>query len=403
MFPFGEFSANLVAFCAVLRRDHRFRIGPGEVSDAGRVLRSIDLADPRHVRDAWRAILSSSRDTAARFDAAFDAFFFPGPAGTAQNEQAPLDRNRQQPGDAESDTRKQRLADAASVNDVDPGGELEDASSGAVVLAEDSGESSEPAGRLARSSYSPLALAGQEPVRLRPASAAWLESARLLLRRLELGLSRRWQPSRRGRRFDLRRTWRASLQTGGEAIAARWLRRAHRSPRVVLLIDGSRSMSAAQPAALDLATAIAAVTRRIEVFAFSTSLTAITHHVRRAGAGRSMLVTVSREAWGGGTSIGESLQTYLRGHGERHAGPSTLIVIVSDGLDVGEPDVLREAMRVLQRRAAGLVWLNPLIDTPGFEPTSRGMAAARPFITTFTSVHDAAGLARLARTVRLRR
>jgi uncharacterized protein with von Willebrand factor type A (vWA) domain len=60
-------------------------------------------------------------------------------------------------------------------------------------------------------------------------------------------------------------------------------------------------------------------------------------------------------------------------------------------------------MRVLQRRAAGLVWLNPLIDTPGFEPTSRGMAAARPFITTFTSVHDAAGLARLARTVRLRR
>ena len=116
-----------------------------------------------------------------------------------------------------------------------------------------------------------------------------------------------------------------------------------------------------------------------------------------------MRVTLSREAWGGGTSIGESLRAFLRRHGERHVGAETLIVIVSDGLDVGEPQVLREAMRELHRRAAGIVWLNPLLETPGYEPTSRGMAAARPFITTFTSVHDAAGLVRLGQVVRLRR
>ena len=63
-----------------------------------------------------------------------------------------------------------------------------------------------------------------------------------------------------------------------------------------------------------------------------------------------------------------------------------MIVIVSDGLDVGEPHVLCEAMRQLHRRAAGVVWINPLLETPGYEPTSRGMAAARPFVTTFTSV-----------------
>jgi len=271
------------------------------------------------------------------------------------------------------------------------------------MLSDESTVSEEPAARRARASYSPLAVEGQEPVRLRPVSPAWREAARGLLRRLELGLSRRWEPARRGRRFDLRRTWRASLQTGGEAVTARWLRRARRSPRIVVLIDGSRSMSSAQPAALDLATAVASVTRRVEVFAFSTTLTVLTHHARQAGAGKAVRVTVSREAWGGGTSIGASLRTFLRRHGERHVGPDTLVIVVSDGLDVGDSTVLRDAMREIHRRAAGVVWLNPLIDTPGYEPTSRGMMAARPFITTCTPVSDAAGLARLARLVRLRR
>jgi uncharacterized protein with von Willebrand factor type A (vWA) domain len=402
MYPFGDLPGNLTAFCAVLRSQHGFRIGPGEITDAARVLHAIDLTDQQHVRHAWRAILSSSRDTASRFDAAFEAFFFPGPSGVPQEEQPPRPGRTERPG-GPGETGERRLASGDSSADVELDDGTEAAQPAAAVLSDDSATGGEPAGRLARSNYSPLAVEGQEPVRLRPVSAAWRDAARSLLRRLQLGLSRRWQPARRGRRFDLRRTWRASLQTGGEAVTARWLRRARRSPRLVLLIDGSRSMSGAQQAALDLATAVATVTRRVEVFAFSTALIALTHHVRKAGAGRSMRVTLSREAWGGGTSIGESLRAFLRRHGERHVGAETLIVIVSDGLDVGEPQVLREAMRELHRRAAGIVWLNPLLETPGYEPTSRGMAAARPFVTTFTSVHDAAGLVRLGHVVRLRR
>jgi uncharacterized protein with von Willebrand factor type A (vWA) domain len=402
MYPFGDLPGNLTAFCAALRREHGFGIGPGEIADATRVLRVIDLADQQHVRHAWRAILSNSRDTAARFDAAFDAFFFPGPAGTPQTQQPPLSGGKEQPGTA-GDTSGRRPPGGDPSADVDPEIELEGTRSAPAVLAEDSGTDGEPAGRWARSNYSPLAVEGQEPILLRPVPTPWRDAARLLLRRLQLGLSRRWEPARRGRRFDLRRTWRASLQTGGEAVTARWLRRAHRSPNLVLLIDGSRSMSAAQQAGLDLATAVATVTRRVEVFAFSTSLTVLTHHVRRAGAGRRMRIAISRESWGGGTSIGASLRSFLRRHGERHVGAETLILIVSDGLDVGEPQILRDAMRELYRRAAGVVWINPLLDTPGYEPTSRGMAAARPFITTFISVHDSAGLARLARMVRVRR
>ncbi|HVC18757.1 MAG TPA: VWA domain-containing protein [Vicinamibacterales bacterium] len=83
-------------------------------------------------------------------------------------------------------------------------------------------------------------------------------------------------------------------------------------------------------------------------------------------------------------------------------GRATVVIVISDGLDVGEPELLRGAMRELSRRSAAVVWLNPLLETPGYEPTARGMRAARPYVTTFGSVNDAEGLARLSRLVRVR-
>jgi len=138
------------------------------------------------------------------------------------------------------------------------------------------------------------------------------------------------------------------------------------------------------------------------VFVFSTALRAVTREVRLAAAGRAVQVDLSRDAWGGGTNIAASLRAFLQRYGDRHVRADTLVVVVSDGLDVGEPDVLRAAMQELHRRSAGIAWLNPLFDTPGYTPTSRGMAAALPFVTTFAAVPDAEGLARLARVVRLR-
>ncbi len=77
-------------------------------------------------------------------------------------------------------------------------------------------------------------------------------------------------------------------------------------------------------------------------------------------------------------------------------------MIASDGLDVGVPDELRDAMRELHRRSAGVVWLNPLLETEGYEPSASGMQGARPYVTTFTCVNDASGFARLSRVVRVR-
>jgi uncharacterized protein with von Willebrand factor type A (vWA) domain len=399
MFPFGSLPENLAAFCRILRRDHGFRIGPGELRDAARALEVIDVRDERAVRDALRPLLSATFDEVAVFDRAFVDFFLGRPAGTPQDQ---MPSTRREPGsDADGPEampeREQRARPASA--DAD---EVSETASGDIAAFETSENAAEDATPVARSSYSPIAVDSVDAPALAPVDAAWREAARSLVRRLQLGLSRRWRPSRRGRRFDLRRTLRASLQTGAEALAPRWLRRPRRAPRFVLLLDGSRSMAAYAQSALRTAIAIASVTARVDVFTFSTALERVTDEVRRAAAGQPGRLASVGHAWGGGTSIGACLREFLRRFGERLVGRDTIVIIASDGLDVGGPELLRDAMRELHRRSAAVVWLNPLLETPGYEPTASGMRAARPYVTTFDSVGDAAGLARLARIVRSR-
>ena len=239
---------------------------------------------------------------------------------------------------------------------------------------------SDEAAIFAPSSYSPLAADAVDAPELPRVERAWRDAARSLVRRLHLGLSRRWRPASRGRRFDLRRTLRASLQTGGEALSPRWLRRPRRAPRFVLLVDGSRSMSDHARTALQMAVALASATTRVEVFTFSTALQRVTDEVRRAAAGERRRLDRLHHAWAGGTTIGACLRDFLRRFGDRMVGRDTVVMIASDGLDVGAPDMLRDAMRELHRRSAGVVWLNPLLETEGYEPTASGMRAARPYI-----------------------
>ena len=401
MYPFASLPENLIAFCAVLRRDHGFHVGPGELHDACRALEVVHLADERSVRHALRPILSGTPHDASVFDRAFTDFMFPVPAGVRQDQMASARRGPGADADGREDTVKPERRATRPDADADDVDGMPEGSDGPIAPLEIADSDDEETAHLSRSSYSPLEAEGDAPA-LTSAGSAWRDAARSLVRRLEVGLSRRWRPARDGTRFDLRRTLRVSLQTGGEALTPRWLRRLRRTPRFVVLIDGSRSMSAHAQAALRVAVAMASITRRVEVFTFSTALQRVTGDVRRAAAGETREVEVVQYAWGGGTSIGGCLREFLRRFGERLLGRDTVVIIASDGLDVGEPDTLRDAMRELHRRSAGLVWLNPLLETPGYEPTARGMSAARPYVTTFASVTDAASFARLSRLVRVR-
>jgi uncharacterized protein with von Willebrand factor type A (vWA) domain len=400
MYPFASLPANLAAFCDTLRRNHGFRIGPGEVHDAARALEIIDLANERAVRHALRPILGGSLDDVTVFDAAFARFFFPGPAGVPQHELPSA--QAEHGGDA--DGRESDVPHARHAPRFDADATADDiaAPHGGPMTPLETGDQLAAAAIIAPSSYSPLDADVNDAPELPRIERQWRDTARAFVRRLHIGLSRRWRPASKGRRFDLRRTLRAGLQTGGESLSPRWLQRPRRAPRLVLLVDGSRSMSAYTDTALQIAVALASATTRVEVFTFSTTLQRITGDVRRSAAGELRVLERLHHAWAGGTTIGACLRDFLRTFGERMVGRDTLIIIVSDGLDVGMPDVLRDAMRELHRRSAGVVWLNPLLETEGYEPTAAGMSAARPYISTFASVADEAGLARVSRVMRLR-
>jgi uncharacterized protein len=398
VYPFASLPENLALFCTTLRRDHGFSIGPAEIVDAARAIEVVGLGDVQVVRDALRPVLSGTAAEAAVFDAAFMQFFLPDPIGQPQDRLEPMlrpleggiDRGREDAPPAE--VRRSPTAD------IEAGDDESTVRGSPESEGEDTGD--EPAAMI-RSSYSPLHLDSVEAPGEVDVDAEWLAAARRFVRSVQLGLSHRWIPAPRGRRFDTRRVMRASLQTGGEALAPRWRHRQRRTPRFVVLIDGSRSMSPYSPASLRFAAALVRASRRVEVFTFSTALRRATADLRGARAQRDSEPPQdwNPRSWGGGTSIGACLRAFVREFGDRRLDRSTIVIIESDGLDLGAPDTLHAAMQELHRRAAAIVWLNPLIDTPGYAPTAQGMSVARPYVATFTSVADAAALARLGHVV----
>ena len=398
MYPFGGLPENLAGFCALLRLEYGFHIGAAELIDALRALGIVDLSSERAVRFALRTVLAGTREDLTVFDAAFDRFFLYRPSGAVDRAFALQPEPEPGPPAAAADAlegRRTTLPSAAEATDISAG------ATGPTTPLELDEEENEGA-VVARASYSPLGVDRSEPPEVPEVDDAWIAAARALERRVQLGPSRKWRAAAKGRRFDIRRTLRASLQTGGEPIAVRWLARPRRRPRFIVLVDGSRSMSQHAGTALMLATALARATSRVEVFTFSTALQRVTTDVQRAAIGRPHRLRPLARAWGGGTTIGACLAEFLQRFGDRLLAAGAVVIVASDGLDVGESETLRAAMQALRRRSSALVWLNPLLETPGYEPTALGMSVARPYVTTFTSVNDLAGFVRLSRTLRVR-
>ncbi len=153
---------------------------------------------------------------------------------------------------------------------------------------------------------------------------AMFEAAGILVRRLRLGHSRRWRAMPAGARFDVRRTMRGGLQTGGEALKPRWQGHPRRNPRIVV-VDGSRSMRESAGIMLQFAYALSQRMRRLDAFVFSTGLRDVTRQLRRLGRGDGLRLTDLTEAWGGGTRIGACLETLIGEYGHRCLSEHTLV------------------------------------------------------------------------------
>lgn len=218
--------------------------------------------------------------------------------------------------------------------------------------------------------------------------------------RVPMERTRRSRPAAKGAAFDLRRTLRRSLRTQGEPFERAWRRRRSRARPLVLLLDISGSMSPYARALLQFAYAAMAAGRRVEVFCFGTRLTRVTRTLRTKDPDRAFHEIGRLVAdWEGGTRIGESLKSLLDGWGQRAALRGAVVVLCSDGLERGDPQVLRAQMSRMRRLAHRVVWANPLKGSPRYEPLARGMAAALPSVDVFLSGHNLESVEAIAAAV----
>lgn len=232
-----------------------------------------------------------------------------------------------------------------------------------------------------------------------------LVTVRDLVRRLVLSAperrSRRTRPSRRaGDRLDLRRTVRAAHRSGGDPARLVHARRRTRPRRLVLLCDVSGSMEPYTRVYLTLLQG-AAAGARAEAFVFATGLTRLTRQLSlrdpdqalaRAGAAAS--------DWAGGTRLAAGIAAFVAGHGRRGMARGAVVVVLSDGWALDEPEEVAEAMRRLRRLAHRVVWVNPRKAAAGYVPLVGGMAAALPHCDAFVSGHSLEALEEVVAAVR---
>ena len=361
--------AAVVRFATLLRRQG-LPLTPLHVSDATRALEHLDLGDRAEVYLGLRAVLVGRPEDVPVFDRCFAAFWRAGSDAdeVAQALAGPEIPEHAPPGPA---------ADGAEAVSLDAWGGLEEADDG------------EPLGVPAASDRE--ALAAQDfstfaPDQLDEVLALTIQLARRLARRF----SRRRRPVRRRGIVDLRRTLRANL-TRGDLIELRFRARRRKKARLVLLCDVSGSMDLYSRFLLQFLFALQHVFSRVETFTFSVRLTRVTE-LLRARSYREVLrgLTAVRD-WSSGTKIGESLAEFNRAY--PHAvDRRTIVILLSDGWDTGDPELLAAELLRIKRRAARVIWLNPLLGNPAYEPLTRGMAAALPLVDHFAAAHNLAAL-----------
>ena len=370
-----EFSANLVGFCRYLRQNG-LRSGMGEEMDALRALEEVDLKHETAFRMALRTTLAKSVPEQEIFDEHFHSFWYVWKS--AENLSRRFSEKKEEPSAVVLDARPKKQA-FISISDWLGG-------------AETAEEEKEAAG------YSPFETESERD--FSTFQAEELSEVMKLIneigKALATRLSRRTMNSKHRGRIDLRRTMRLSLRRGGEILDLAHYRRRRKRLKLVLLCDVSKSMDLYSSFLIQFIYAFQSVYRRIETFVFSTALHRITE-ILRSEELYSALDQLSGTVpeWSGGTKIGSSLEQFVSQHGLKLVDSQTVVLIISDGWDTGDVDLLENSMRFLNKQARNVIWLNPLKGSSGYEPTTRGMLAALPFIDIFASAHNLNSLRKL--------
>jgi uncharacterized protein with von Willebrand factor type A (vWA) domain len=355
---------KLVVFCRELRA-HGLSVTPAEVVTATSGLQIIDTSDRDEVFLSLRSILTTSVDDFPIFEEVFKRFWNSSRAvssSAAVRIQATLPHQTSKGLGFFLEHWGSSFSGSAQPVKVPGASDTESAT--AKDFSEFTNEELEEVSRLARR----------------------------MVRRLARRPSRRWRPVKRGPRVNLRRLLRLSLKTGGELIEIAYKERRPKRTKLVVICDVSGSMDIYSRLLLQFIYGLQNSFAKVESFVFATSLARITGDLKNKTYKRALdRLSSNVRGWSGGTRIGASLVTFNE-QWLRRIDKRTVIIILSDGWDTGEPEKLAAALSLLKRRAGRLIWLNPLLGRADYAPVTRGMQAALPFINVFAPAHDLASL-----------
>ena len=378
----GRFADNVVHFGRVLRRAG-LKIGPGAIKDAIESVDAIGVGSRDEFRTALFCNFVKRHEDKAVFDAAFDIFWrvrdFDGKLIQMLSRATP---------DAGA---KEKAKAAAS--------RVSDAFHSERPRREDERDEIEIDAR--------LSVSGREVLRkldFAQMSAVELSEARRELGRIVLPMdkvsTRRFGSATRPGRIDPRATLRGAMRTGGELILPKWRRRREIHPPLVIIADISGSMSQYTRIFLHFMHVLTERRRRVHTFLFGTRLTNVTRAMRHRDPDEAIAIcSETVKDWSGGTQIGETLKEFNRLWSRRVLGQGAVVLLITDGLERDDAEMLAHETDRLHRSCRRLIWLNPLLRFEGFEPKARGVRAMLPHVDELRAVHNLEAIGDLARAL----
>lgn len=376
----GKLADNLTGFGRALRRSG-VRVDSARIALAGQAAQMVGLASKRDLAAALEAVMVSREQDRLVFRELFDAYFRdPAVASKLLAQLLPSAE-----GKAEPSPRRPRVSEALAPQ---RGFGTAAAAPREDEVDFDAAMTASDRDRLRHADFSALGAAEFRLVE-RLARDIALEVPQLAARRTRPGL--------RGARPHWPGVLHAARGTGGELLVLPRLERTREALPLLVLVDVSGSMERYARLLLAFLHAATRAQRRRDVFAFGTRLTDLTPAFR-LGDSDAMLEAASTAIadFGGGTRLGESLAMLRADHGRRLVGRRTLVLLISDGLDTGEPEVLARELDWLRLHCRRLLWLNPLLRFSGYQPLARGASVLNRKADGMLAVHDLHNLEQLA-------
>lgn len=356
--------AHAIQFSRFLR-DNAFVIGPNEESD---LLISFSQSVPKtfeQQKALYKSILVKNRKQFIQFDELYDQYW-------AELSRAENSKTK----DLEEESQKPKKA-AGQKSDLQVlknwlyGGRIDEEKNVATYSAMEA---------LSKKDFSTFVTAEQKELQ---------QIIKIIAQRMANKLSRRFVKSRSKKQLDLRNTIKKAIRKGLDINEFYFKENQKRKVNLVLICDVSKSMELYSQFLIEFMYGFQQEVHKLHTFVFSTKLISLTRTLND-GDYEKVLNNLSEQVphWSGGTRIGESLDTFKEKYGQRLLNKDSIVIILSDGWDTGQAELLESSIKYIHKKSSRVIWLNPLAGNPDYQPSTKGMQVCMPYIDVFTSAHN---------------